>query len=326
VLKRWTVAGTPRGLAIAADGTIYLGLADRQSVVAIDPKEGSVLHEVVLDSADIASTKELVTLRIDEPRQRLIIANGTDESVTILSIPGLEVLREITLEGEVIRDAVPDPGGRYLYVLGRTVHVFDVDGTRELRSLRDIEPMAIAVNAGGTTIAVIGSEQFSSGRATVAALYETGSLKELAREPLQTDRIIRAAVFGANDQSLIVVAQDWLAEKTLLTRKEKTLDPKATQMRISFDFGDLVSSERICLPAVSGPQIVSTNGSANVIYFAERRCSQGGSFTGSQRRVASASLYGVNGYAVALDPLGASLFVTDSSGLSQYRLPKPRQR
>ena len=126
IIKRWELPGDPHGVAIGADGTIYVGLAKPQAVVAIDPKSGNVKNKLVLDSAEIASTKELVTMRTNRAGTRLYIANGSDESATIMSIPDLAVLREITMEGEAIRDAVPDPKGRYLYLLGRHVHIFDV--------------------------------------------------------------------------------------------------------------------------------------------------------------------------------------------------------
>ena len=104
IIKRWTLAGDPRGVALGADGTIYVGLAQPQSVVAIDGKTGEVKQRLVLDSAEIASTKELVTLRTNPARTRLYIANGSDESATILALPDMHVLREITTEGEKIRD------------------------------------------------------------------------------------------------------------------------------------------------------------------------------------------------------------------------------
>src|ERR1041385_3033255 len=36
IIKRWTLAGDPHGIALGADGTIYVGLAQPQSVIAID--------------------------------------------------------------------------------------------------------------------------------------------------------------------------------------------------------------------------------------------------------------------------------------------------
>src|SRR6266540_1512347 len=80
VVKRWALAGDPHGVAVGADGTVYVGLAQPQAVVAIDVKTGAVKKKVVLDSAEIASTKELVTLRISGDGARLFIANGSDES------------------------------------------------------------------------------------------------------------------------------------------------------------------------------------------------------------------------------------------------------
>ena len=54
IVKRWALAGDPHGVAVGADGTLYVGLAQPQAVVAIDPKTGVVKKKVVLDSAEIA--------------------------------------------------------------------------------------------------------------------------------------------------------------------------------------------------------------------------------------------------------------------------------
>ena len=117
-----------------------------------------------------------------------MISTGSDESVTILALPELKILREITIEGEPIRDALPDPKGRYLYLLGRRVHVYDAGGGSELRTLNFDEPMAIAASANGSTLAVIGSQNGS----TVVALYNAATFEELARDPLQ--RLLSADV------------------------------------------------------------------------------------------------------------------------------------
>ena len=192
IVKRWALAGDPHGVAVGADGTLYVGLAQPQAVVAIDPKTGAVKKRVVLDSAEIASTKELVTLRISG--SRLFIANGSDESATILSLPDLGVLREITIEGEPIRDALPDPRGRYLYLLGRRVHVYDAGGERELHALDVGDPMAIAAN--GKTLAVIAPEG--------AVLFDTSTFTETAR--LKTNGAAEVALF-AND-ALVTLSRD----------------------------------------------------------------------------------------------------------------------
>src|SRR5690242_18340178 len=44
IVRRWNLPGGPRGLALA-NGLIYVGLADRQAVAAVDPKSGSVVRE-----------------------------------------------------------------------------------------------------------------------------------------------------------------------------------------------------------------------------------------------------------------------------------------
>jgi DNA-binding beta-propeller fold protein YncE len=192
VIKRWQLAGDPHGVAVGPDGTIYAGLAQPQAVVAIDPKTGAIKNKAVLDSAEIASTKELVTLRI--AGSRLFVANGSDESATILSLPGLGVLREITIEGEPIRDALPDPRGRYLYLLGRRVHVYDAGGERELHALDIADPTAIAAN--GKTLAVVAAEG--------TVLFDTSTFTETGR--LKSRGATDVALFAGD--ALVTLSRD----------------------------------------------------------------------------------------------------------------------
>jgi outer membrane protein assembly factor BamB len=178
----WKLAGDPRGVAIGSDGTIYVGLAQPQAVVALDPKSGTERQRVVLDSAEIASTKELVTLRTNREKTRLYVANGSDESATILTLPDLHVVREITMEGEPIRDMLPDPKGRYVYLLGRHVHVFDANGETELHTLNVDDPTAIAASASfvavahGTEIVSFDTVTFAEKGRTPATAGPVGSL------------------------------------------------------------------------------------------------------------------------------------------------------
>jgi hypothetical protein len=323
VVKRWTLEGDPRGVAIGADGTIYVGLAQPQSVVAIDPKSGEVEKRLVLDSAEIASTKELVTLRTNPARTRLYIANGSDESASILSLPDLAVLREITTEGETIRDAVPDPKGRYLYLLGRRVHVYSGDGQTELRTIPIDDPMAVAASANGATLAVVAAEDFGNAKATSVALFDTTNFREITRDPLQTDKAVGAALFAAGDRALVALGRDALYEKPLNTTSKAMQPGTNGQMRISIDFGDLVNTDRICLPEAAGPQIAAL-ASNDLLLFAERRCSSSGTFVGSSRRVTPASLYGVEAYALAYDAATNTLVVTERAGyLTIYKVPRP---
>jgi hypothetical protein len=324
IVKRWELPGDPHGVAVGADGTIYVGLAKPQAVVAIDAKSGDVKKKIVLDSAEIASTKELVTMRTNRAGTRLYIANGSDESATIMSIPDLAVLREITMEGEAIRDAVPDPKGRYLYLLGRHVHIFDINGEKELRTISIDDPMAITPSANGSLLAVVAAEDFGNTKATSVAFFDTTNFAEAAREPLQTDKTIEAALFGANDQALVALSRGALFEKPLSATKpaQKQMTAETNgKMRMAISFGDLTSSETICLPEGSGAQI-ATIVSQDVLVFAERRCSGGSSFSGSERRVKAMSLYGVAAYAIAYDH--NTLIVTDRAGfLTIYKAPRP---
>lgn len=322
IIRRWNLPGEPRGLAIGSDGTIYVGLAEPQAVVAIDPKSGTIKKKIILDSAEIASTKELVTMRTNRDRTRLYIANGSDESATILSLPDLAILREITTEGEPLRDAIPDPRGRYLFLLGRSVHVYDIDGNSEIHTIPLTEPMAIAVSSNGSTLAVVTDNDFGNARATAVALYDTTNFRELVRDPLQTTDRIEAALFANGDRSLVFISSDHLFEKELETRPAKAMITGANgAMRMPIDFGDLVNSLRICLPDKSGPQIIAA-AAGNQIVFAERRCNSSGAFTGSASHIAPASLYGVDAYAIAVD--ANAVVTTERAGfLTIYKVPRP---
>jgi hypothetical protein len=326
VVRRWAVPGDPRGVAIGSDGTIYVGLAEPQEVLAVDQTTGAVKKRVVLDSAEIASTKELVTFRMNPERTRLYIANGSDESVTILSLPDLAVLREITMEGEVIRDVIPDPKGRYVYILGRRVHVFDAEADTELRELPVDDPMAIAASGNGSMIAVFATEDFGNAKATVVALFDTASFKEIARDPLQTEKAVEGALFANGDRALIALARDSLFEKPVISKPARAMTRQTADgpMLMTINFGDLVNSNRICLPEGSGPQIATTAQTDTLLVYGERRCSASGAFAGSSRSVVPASLYGVNAYALAYDARKNVVVATDRAGfLTIYLVPRP---
>jgi len=322
IVRRWSLPGDPRGVAIGSDGTIYVGLAEPQAVLAVNPRTGAVRKRVVLDSAAIASTKELVTFRTNADRTRLYIANGSDESATILALPSLEVIREITMEGETIRDVVPDPRRRHLYVLGRKVHVFDADGDTELRELNVDDPMAIAVSSTGSTLAIIATEDYGSAKGTAVVLFDTTSFAEIARDPLQTDQAIEGAMFAARDMSLVAFSRDSLFEKPVTSRPMSIKDAgEGGPMRV--DIGDVVNSNHVCFPERSGAQIVAALANDSQVAYAERRCSASGTFSGSARNVMTASLYGVDAYALAYDKASNTLVATDRAGfLTIYTVPR----
>lgn len=287
VVKRWPLAGDPHGIAIGTDGTLYAGLAQPQAVVAIDPETGTTKRRVVLDSPDIASTKELVTLRIDAAGKRLFIANGSDESATILALPALTILREITIEGEAIRDALPDPNGRYLYVLGRRVHVYDFDGEHELRTIAVEDPTAIAASA--SRLAVFDRNGFT--------MYDTTNFAGSGHHSLPAT--VEAATFAGN--ALFAAAAGSLFEIS----------------------GNTIVRDSICLPKGSGPQITTPAG-ASLILLAERTCNSS-AFMAANRSVIPASLYGVDAYALAYDARKHVLYTTERAGyLTIYRVPSPR--
>jgi len=323
IVHRWSVEGDPHGIAVGRDGTLYVGLAQTQAVIAVDPKTGVITKRLVLDSADIASTKELVTLRTSADGKLLYIANGSDESASILELPALNVVREITTEGEQIRDALPDPKGRFVFLLGRRVHIFDARGEKELKTLGFQDPMAIAVSSNGSTLAVMGPEVFGATKATSVAFYDLSTFNEVARDPMQTDKKIEAATFAANDRALIAVAKDELFEKPITTHSAKQMASGGDgKMRITIDFGDLVSSQKICLPEKSGPQI-ATLSTPETLLYAEHRCNVSGAFTASSRRVNPVSLYGVDAYAIAFDRDRSTLAVTERAGyLTIYKVPR----
>ncbi len=311
VVRRFALPGDPRGVAVGGDGTIYVGVAEPQTVLAIDPKTGAIRKRLVLDSAEIASTKELVTLRTNPDRTRLFIANGSDESATILRLPDLAVLREITMEGETIRDVLPDPRGRHLYILGRRVHVYDGDGDAELRTLPIDDPMAVAVSSDGALLAVLATEDFGSTKATVVALFDTNTFAELARDPLQTQKSIEAAMFAAGNRSIVAFSRDAMFEKRITLRPTRIRQAGTATSAMRVDIGELVNSTHVCLPQGSGPQVATLTSTDALLVYAERRCSVSGSFTGSGHGVTPASLYNVNAHAIAYDKLSNTLVATD---------------
>jgi hypothetical protein len=308
VVRRWELPGEPRGLAIGADGTIFVGLAEPQAVVAVDPDSGAVKKRIVLDSAEIASTKELVTLRTNPQRTRLYIANGSDESATILSLPDLAVLREITMEGETIRDVVPDPKGRYVYLLGRRVHVYDADGRTKLRTLDVVDPTAIAVNGSGSTVAVFSIEDFGNTKASVVTMFDGKTFARLAHDPLQTTKSIDGAMFSAKDRTLIALSKDSIFDRSAIPNGPR---------------GSVVNGRLACFPQNSGPQIATLTSDDRLVY-AERRCSASGAFNTTESGITPASLYGVDAYAVVFDGKSNTIVATDRAGfLTIYNVPRP---
>ncbi|HYS52397.1 MAG TPA: hypothetical protein VER58_01370 [Thermoanaerobaculia bacterium] len=292
IVRRWLLAGDPHGIALGPDGTVYVGLAQPQGVVAIDPTSGEVKQKVILDSAEIAATKELVTLRTNAERNRLYIANGSDESAMILNLPDLNVVREITIEGEAIRDALPDPKGRYLFILGRRVHVYDVNGRNELRSIGFQDPTALAISSNGAKLAVFGNGGVS--------LYDTSTFEELEHNQFGGSKPVEAALFAGSDRVLIAFHRDSLVE---MAAKRIIRGP-------------------ICLPEGSGPQIAAL-ASPDLLLFAERRCTSSGGFAMTDRAVVPASLVGVDAYAVAFDRQNNFLYTTERAGyLTIYRVPR----
>ncbi|MGH9457376.1 MAG: YncE family protein [Thermoanaerobaculia bacterium] len=323
VVARWTLSGGPYGVA-SWNGLLYVGLREPQSVVAVDPVKGAIVREVVLDREEIASTKDFVSMRVDRANERLLIAQGTDESVSILSLPELAILREIGLEGEVIRDVLPDPKGRYVFILGRSVHVRDAGGDRELRTFQALDPTAIAVSSDGSLLAIVGSQEVGNGRATMVSFVDLATLEEIRTDPLQTDRRIEAAVFAADDQALLVLASDWLAEKSVAPPASRGMRKDARGVHVSIGAADLVSSERICLPENAGAQIAAVAPAGDLVWFAERRCSISGSTLAAPRRIRTASVYGVDALALAYHE-GGALAVTGADGsLTLYEPPSPK--
>jgi len=288
VVRRWTVAGDPHGVAIGNDGTIYVGLAQPQAVIAVDPKSGAIRKRVVLDSAEIASTKELVTLRTNRAGTRLYIANGSDESAIILGLPDLHVIREITMEGEAIRDALPDPGNRYLYLLGRRVHVFDINGEKELHTI-DVEDVS-AIGASARQLVVAKGPAIMKYDATSFDGIGAVSVSDVGR---------MRWVGVANDGSVVALSDLALIE-----------------------FGSGHRVEAVCFPQTASPQIATLTPS-NTLLFVERRCSASTAFAGGGRHVTPASLYGVDAYAIAYDPSSNTLAATNRAGsLTIYKVPR----
>lgn len=323
IVRQWKLDGSPRALALDADGLIYAGLAGPQAIAVIDPDTGSVLQRKVVDRAEIAATKDFVTMRTTAARDRLVIANGSDESAMILAIPELSVVREIGIEGEMVRDAVPAPDGRFVAVLGRDVHVWSRDGETLLRVIRGLSPTAIAVSPDGSVLAIASRETFGGTDVAMAVLLETTGWTEIMRRPLQTERVIRGMEFAGNGSVLLVWADDWIAEAPLKVPTGEMQVSEGRQ-RVSISPGELVSSETVCFPAEAAPQLVTMRGSTAIL--AERRCAAAASMTGGRRVTTTASLIGVEPWAILWDEKRGKIIATDPDGtLTIYQPPTPRR-
>ena len=325
VVKQWVVDGSPRALAAGVDGTLYVGLSGSQEILALDPDSGKILQRKQIDHAEIAATKDFVSMRLTADGDRLVIAHGSDESVTIHALPELGPVREIGLEGELVRDAVPAPDGSFVAVLGRDVHIWSRDGGELLRVLRELEPMALAVSSDGSTLAVVGRESYPSGTVSVAILFDTATWSETFRRPLETERSIRGAAFAADDSVLAVWTDDWIAEVAMQAPRS-TFDTSGETARVRIAFGDLVSSEAVCLPERTGPQIATLAGRDRLV-FAERRCSASGSMTGTRRKLRTISLTGVEAWSIAWDRTRELVVASDPRGtITMYSLPASADR
>lgn len=325
MVSRWQLDGTPRAIALGGDGVLYVGLADTQEIAAIEPATGRVIARQQIDREEIAATKDFVSMRRTAAGDRLVIAHGSDESVSIYSLPDLAPVREILVEGELVRDAVPAPDGSFVAVLGRDVHVWSRDGRQLVRVLRELDPMALAVSSDGKTLAVIGRETFPSGAVSMAMFFDTATWEETFRRPLQTEREIRGAMYAADDSVIVVWTDDWLAEVEARP-VQSNFDTSGRAPRVRVGFGDLVNSESVCLPEVSGPQGVVL-AKESVLVIAERRCSTSGSMSGSRRVLRSASLTGVEAWSIVWDEERELVIASDPRGtLTMYSLPAPQPR
>lgn len=315
ILRKWTLPGSPGGLAVGRDGKLFVGLSDRQSIVRIDPSRDLIEKEVILDRPEIASTKDLVTLRIDEagPVRRLLTANGTDESATILSLDELAIRREITLEGELVRDIHPDPAARFLFVLGRDLHVFDWGGDNPIRTISEPRPMAIAVSSDGSHFAVAGSERIAGTTVTTLGLWTSEPLREIRRIPLQTDAEIVSLSFAAGDRSIVAASTEAILQLTLSERTdqdESALVNTDRGVRMRVRAADLISSDKVCLPDRATPQVMTLGPSGSEILFPEKRCGVGASFTAGRRLVSIDSLYGLEAHSIVFDPSRRAVFAS----------------
>jgi hypothetical protein len=194
-----------------------------------------------------------------------------------------------------------------------------------LRTLDIADPMAIAVSSNGELLAVIAPENFGNAIATSVSIIETKTFSEIARDPLQTDKTIEGVLFANRDRSLVALARDQLFEKPVVSRPARAMTAEGSEgaMRMKIDFGDLVNSNHVCLPEGSGPQAATLTRTDDLLVYAERRCSASGTFSGTNRGVTPASLYGISAYALAYDQRSNHLVATDRTGfLTIYTVPR----
>ena len=205
------------------------------------------------------------------------------------------------------------------------MHVYDADGEKELRTINIDDPMAIAVSANGALLAVIAPEDFGNAKATSVALFDTTTFTELAREPLQTDKTIEAALFAAGDQALIALSRGSLFEKPLSMtqagqaddRRRERPDAHGHRLRRPDQQRRASASPTAAAPRSPRSPRPTCSSSPNAA------ATPAAAFSGSNRRVTPASLYGVDAYAIAYDRASNTLVVTDRAGfLTIYKVPR----
>ncbi len=107
---RIAVGPEPRGVAIAGDNrTAYVAVGAANEVVRVD----LIDHKV---TGRIAVGREPRAVALTPDGSRLVVANNRSRSVSVIALPGFEVERTLTHEGDNLRQLAIDGTGKYAYV------------------------------------------------------------------------------------------------------------------------------------------------------------------------------------------------------------------
>ena len=251
--------GDPRGVAIGADGTVYVGLAaiagrhrDRSRRPA---RSGSRSSSTPPRSRRRKSWSRCARIA---DRTRLYIANGSDESATDPLAPRP---RRPPRDHDGRRDDPrrrPRSEGPLRLLLGRRVHVFDDErrhGTAHARrsTIRWRSPRARTARRSRSS-----RPRTSATRRRPRWRCSTRRRsREIAREPLQTQKTIEAAMFADRRPRAVAFSRDSLFEKAGVSRPARRSPRAPTAHAMTHRLRRLVNSDRVCLPEGSGPQIAT---------------------------------------------------------------------
>jgi hypothetical protein len=140
----------PITVAAGENGGIYVGCLGTETVMEMDMESGRVVRQVTLKGP-------VAALAHDPQRKRLLVTNGTDGILRILSLPDLRVLHKVSIGRGLAGIALSEHADLY-YICDLTAKKLLVVDPVGLRVVRDVDmhspPLSITPTAQTSVYAV----------------------------------------------------------------------------------------------------------------------------------------------------------------------------